>query len=225
MSDIPWLTADSLLFPDPERALLEPNGLLAAGGDLTPERLIEAYKNGIFPWFEDDQPILWWSPDPRTILLPDKIRISRSLRKTVNKGLYKITFDQAFDRVVEACSESRDGAETGTWITAEMKSAYQQLFNMGLAHSVEAWHEGALVGGLYGVSSGKVFSGESMFSRKSNASKVALVHLCAHLDKSGYYLIDCQVNSQHLKSLGAFEIPRKKYLTLLNQHQSFTPVW
>lgn len=225
MPDIHWLTADSRRFPNAEQALTEPNGLLAAGGDLTPERLIEAYQQGIFPWYEEGQPVLWWSPDPRTVLYPDKIKISRSLFKTINKGLFNITMDKAFNQVVEACSEKRQGPESGTWITRDMKLAYQQLFLIGHAHSVEAWVGGELVGGLYGVSTGKVFSGESMFSKKSNASKVALVHLCEHLKKLGYLLIDCQVYSKHLETLGAEEIPRKQYLQLLQRNESVHIEW
>lgn len=224
MPDIHWLTA-SLAFPDAEQALSEPNGLLAAGGDLTPERLIQAYRQGIFPWYEEGQPILWWSPDPRTVLYPEQINVSRSLRKSLNKDLFTITTDQAFEQVVDACSEKRQGAESGTWITREMKTAYKQLFEKGHAHSVEAWHEGKLVGGLYGVSTGRVFSGESMFSRKSDASKIALVYLCEHLTKKGYLLIDCQVHSSHLESLGAIEVPRKQYIELLRRYKSEWLEW
>ena len=225
MPDIHWLEDDSTAFPEVKLALVDPNGLLAAGGDLSTRRLITAYKNAIFPWYEDGQPILWWSPNPRTILYPEKINISRSLRKVINKQIFKVTIDTAFKDVVDACSEKRREEDVGTWITNDMKKAYQNLYEVGVAHSVEVWNNGELVGGLYGVSTGKVFSGESMFSRESNASKVALAYLTEHLTKLGYILIDCQVSSSHLESLGAEEITRDKFLGLLHTHKDHDIHW
>jgi leucyl/phenylalanyl-tRNA--protein transferase len=199
-----------LPFPDVALAETEPNGLLAVGGDLSPIRLINAYRQGVFPWYSDNEPILWWSPDPRTVLYPDKISPSRSLRKTLRKGLFQVSFDSAFDQVIMACSEPR-GGPPGTWLIPEMITAYQQLFELGLAHSVEVWREEQLVGGLYGVAIGGVFYGESMFSRMSDSSKVALVHLCQTLHQWGFKLIDCQVYTKHLISLGAEEISRVQF--------------
>ncbi len=194
-------------FPDAELALREPNGLLAAGGDLSPQRLVAAYRRGIFPWYGDDQPILWWTPDPRTVLMPGAVRISRSLRKTLNKGVFEVTTDTAFERVIAACAAPRGDGE-GTWITREMFNAYNRLHRLGWARSVECWHHGELVGGLYGVAIGRVFFGESMFSRMSDASKAALVHLC----RMDYELIDCQIESDHLFRLGAQTMPRPQFL-------------
>ncbi len=194
-------------FPDAELALREPNGLLAAGGDLSPQRLVAAYRRGIFPWYGDDQPILWWTPDPRTVLVPEAVRISRSLRKTLNKGIFEVTMDTAFEEVVAACAAPR-GDDQGTWITREMYNAYNRLHRLGWARSVECWRHGELVGGLYGVAIGRVFFGESMFSRESDASKVALVHLC----RMDYELIDCQIESDHLFRLGAQTMPRAQFL-------------
>ncbi|MCK5640521.1 MAG: leucyl/phenylalanyl-tRNA--protein transferase [Gammaproteobacteria bacterium] len=201
-------------FPDPGLALREPNGLLALGGDLSPQRLLAAYRKGIFPWYNEGQPILWWSPEPRAVLYPDRIKVSRSLRKTLKKKLYTVTMDQAFDKVINACAAPRKN-EPGTWILAEMKQAYCQLHQLGYAHSVECWNNGKLVGGLYGVAIGKVFFGESMFSRETDASKVAFVHLAGQLHQWEYGLIDGQVSSAHLTSLGAEEIPRQEFLTQL----------
>ncbi|MDJ0806561.1 MAG: leucyl/phenylalanyl-tRNA--protein transferase [Gammaproteobacteria bacterium] len=197
-------------FPDVALAETEPNGLLALGGDLSPERLINAYRHGIFPWFSENEPILWWSPDPRTVLYPTKIRISRSLRKTLRKGIFRVSFDNAFAQVITACSQPRKDAP-GTWLVPEMIEAYLQLHALDLAHSVEVWQENRLIGGLYGVAIGGVFYGESMFSRVSDSSKVALVQLCSHLLERGFRLIDCQVYTEHLISLGAEEIPRERF--------------
>ncbi len=215
-------------FPDPAYAETEPNGLLAIGGDLSITRLINAYRHGIFPWFNTDEPILWWSPDPRMVLEPTKMKISRSLRRTIRSGKFHTTIDQAFSDVVQNCAAPR-AKQPGTWILPEMKTAYENLFAAGKAHSVEVWetHEGEqnLVGGLYGVAIGKIFFGESMFFRKSDASKVALVFLCERLEEWGFPLMDCQVYSNHLASLGAVEIPRAEFQEIVawgvNQPDSF----
>ncbi len=204
---LPWLNVTDAEFPDIDRALTDPPGLLAAGGDLGPERLLRAYSLGIFPWYGEGDPVLWWSPDPRMVLFPDELHISRSLAKLLARQPFRITLNQAFADVLLACAASRrDGA--GTWITPAMRQAYARLHDLGYAHSVEVWNGDQLVGGIYGVAMGKVFFGESMFSRAANASKVALVHLVKQLESWGYELIDCQVASRHLASLGAREIPR-----------------
>lgn len=191
--------------------MVEPNGLLAAGGDLTPTRLIDAYRQGIFPWSSEDEPLLWWSPNPRCVLIPSRIHISKSLRKTLNKGLFKVTFDCAFADVIAHCAKVREE----TWITAGMTRAYNQLHTMGIAHSVEAWHEGKLVGGLYGVCLGRMFFGESMFSLMTDSSKIAFVHLAKQLEAWEFPLIDCQVENDHLLSLGAECIPRTEFEAIL----------
>jgi leucyl/phenylalanyl-tRNA--protein transferase len=205
---------ERLLFPPPR--LSADGGLLAVGGDLTPARLLLAYRQGIFPWFSEGEPILWWSPDPRFILFPDRLRISRSMKRILGKGVFAVTFDTAFADVVTACREQRRRGE-GTWITPEMTSAYIRLHRMGLAHSVEAWREGRLAGGLYGVSLGKCFFGESMFSRAANASKAALVTLVGKLAVRGFRVIDCQVYTEHLRRLGADGISREDFLALLDR--------
>lgn len=201
-------------FPDVSLALEEPNGLLAIGGDLTPERLLSAYRNGIFPWFNPGEPILWWSPNPRAVLFPDKLKISRSLHKTLKKGRFTLTTDLVFDEVVGACQKPRL-KQKGTWITEEMRQAYGEMHSLGHAHSVECWQNNGLVGGLYGMAIGQVFFGESMFSREKDASKVALVYLADKLREWGYQLIDCQVQSEHLSSMGAEDIPREQFCRLL----------
>jgi leucyl/phenylalanyl-tRNA--protein transferase len=203
-------------FPPVEQAEKEPNGLLAIGGDLTPRRLLNAYRNGIFPWYSDDQPILWWSPDPRTLLFPEKLKISRTLRKSLRNRPYHVTFDHAFAEVMQACGEPR-GYTDETWITDEMLAAYIQLHGLGHAHSVEVWMHDKLVGGLYGVTCGRVFFGESMFSRERDASKVALAHLCRLLAQWQFETIDCQVYSEHLLSLGAEQCPRPRFRHILRQ--------
>ena len=197
-------------FPDPSLAETEPNGLLAVGGDLTVERLLNAYRHGIFPWFSAGQPTLWWSPDPRMVLLPNELRISRSLRKTLRRGHFSVSMDQVFNDVTQACAAPRD-EDGGTWLLPEMIAAYGKLYRMGLAHSVETWSHGELVGGLYGVAIGRVFFGESMFSRVTDASKVALVFLVNSLKQWHFDLIDCQIYTTHLESLGAREIPREEF--------------
>ena len=230
MSAIRWLSAgaDVDAFPPPHLALDEPNGLLAAGGDLRPERLLSAYRRGIFPWYERGQPILWWCPDPRAVLFPDGLRVSRSLRRVVRREVFRITADTAFDRVIRACAEPRRyGA--GTWITDEMAVAYRSLHALGWAHSFEAWRDGELAGGLYGVAIGRVFFGESMFARVTDASKAAFVATVRYLAARGFELIDCQVASAHLRSLGATDVPRERFLRMLadwcpapNLQQSWT---
>ncbi|HID46148.1 MAG TPA: leucyl/phenylalanyl-tRNA--protein transferase [Chromatiaceae bacterium] len=201
-------------FPDPSLAETEPDGLLAVGGDLTPERIVQAYRQGIFPWYGEDQPILWWSPDPRMVLFPEKLHVSRSLAKELRRERFQVTFDLAFDQVIQACAQPRKDDE-GTWLTPEMIVAFRQLHQLGIAHSVEAWQDGELVGGLYGNALGSVFFGESMFSRVPNASKVAFVCLVRSLSRTGYKLVDCQVFTPHLQSLGADLIPRADFLPLL----------
>jgi leucyl/phenylalanyl-tRNA--protein transferase len=203
-------------FPDVALALHEPDGLLAVGGDLSVERLRAAYQRGIFPWYSGDQPILWWSPDPRSVLFPGKLHISRSLRKTLRKQQYKITFDTAFADVIRACSQPRED-DLGTWITDEMQQAYIRLHQAGYAHSVECWLNGKLAGGLYGVSLGNVFFGESMFSHVTDASKIAFVFLVRQLQRWQFGVIDCQIQSSHLDQFGAELIPRSEFITLLNQ--------
>nr|BAL52874.1 leucyl/phenylalanyl-tRNA--protein transferase [uncultured Gammaproteobacteria bacterium]BAL53136.1 leucyl/phenylalanyl-tRNA--protein transferase [uncultured Gammaproteobacteria bacterium] len=207
---------DPYAFPPVEAALREPNGLLAVGGDLSPARLLAAYRRGIFPWYNRGEPILWWSPDPRLVLFPEKLKIARSLRKVVKKGAFQVTFDQAFARVIDACAAPRK-RDQGTWITPEMKVAYCRLHALGYAHSVEAWDRSELVGGLYGVAIGCVFFGESMFYRRTDASKVAFVALVEHLTRWQYGLIDCQVRTEHLLRLGAEEIPRRDFIRLLDE--------
>lgn len=203
-------------FPPVAQVEQETDGLVAAGGDLSTTRLLNAYRAGIFPWYSEDQPILWWSPDPRTILYPEQMKISRSLRKHIRNSDLTITIDQAFTDVMTACAAPRQN-QPGTWITHEMKLAYQALFVQGHAHSVEVWEGDNLVGGMYGVAIGRVFFGESMFSRRSNASKMALVYLTEKAISWGYELFDCQVYSEHMISLGAEEIPRSEFCNLLEE--------
>ena len=212
-----FLNPDRVGFPPAGQALDEPNGLLAVGGAMSPAWLICAYQRGIFPWFEAGQPILWWSPDPRMVLFPGELHVSRGLQKLARKPPYRITLDQDFMAVITACSEPRRQA-SGTWISPQLAQAYYQLHKLGIAHSVEVWDGDRLVGGLYGVALGKVFFGESMFSRHSNCSKLALVFIVQHLRKWGYELIDCQVATTHLASLGAREIPRREFLEILNRY-------
>jgi len=212
---IPWL-GRAHLFPPLDRALAEPNGLLAAGGDLSPGRLLAAYSRGIFPWFSAGEPILWWSPDPRMVLYPSEVKVSRSLRKALQRDDHEIRVDTSFRAVIAACAEPRDG-QAGTWISPAMMDAYEALHRLGYAHSVETWREGRLAGGLYGVAIGRAFFGESMFSRATDASKLALVHLTRQLARWGYGLIDCQMRTAHLASLGAREIPRSAFSRALEQ--------
>ena len=216
---------EAIAFPSVEQTAK--NGLLAVGGDLSPERLLAAYREGIFPWYGDGEPILWWSPDPRFILFPNELRVSRSMRQFLKKGFVRITFDQAFREVIAACGRPRPG-QNGTWITAEMREAYAVLHDLGFAHSVEVWRQKELVGGLYGISLGHAFFGESMFSAIPNASKAALITLVSHLQKRGFDLIDCQVETTHLAGLGARHIPRRDFCALLKQslrHETLRGNW
>ena len=203
-------------FPPVELALSHPNGLLAAGGDLQAERLLDAYRRGIFPWFSAGDPILWWSPDPRMVLFPNEFKISHSLRKTLQRGQYEVRTDTAFEQVMRACASPRKGQD-GTWIQEEIIAAYVRLHQMGLAHSIETWMDDELVGGLYGVSLGHMFYGESMFSRKTDASKIALAHLVLQLKRWDFGMIDCQMNTAHLVTLGAREIPRSQFIMRLQE--------
>ena len=205
-----------LIFPHPY--LSDENGLLAIGGDLSPDRLLLAYSMGIFPWFNENDPILWWSPDPRFVLFPEKVKVSRSTKKLMKKDIFDITFDTAFRSVINKCSKTRQDA---TWITPQMQEGYIKLHELGFAHSVEVWHEGHLVGGLYGVTLGKCFFGESMFSLMSNASKLALINLCQELLQKEFLFIDCQVYTKHLESMGAEMISRVDFLELLKKGLSF----
>jgi len=212
-----WIASNAAAtdFPAVKDALNYPDGLLAIGGNLNSGRLIAAYQRGIFPWYSDDQPILWWSPNPRLVLFPNQLKVSRSLAKNIRNGGFSVTFDHAFSLVIQSCADMIRSDQDGTWITREMQQAYIRLHHLGVAHSVECWYQQELVGGLYGLALGKVFFGESMFSLRSNASKVAFAVLVQHLHKWGFELVDCQVHTQHLSSLGAQEIPRKQFIQLL----------
>ncbi len=212
---IPWLGPDSR-FPPVEQATADPNGLLAAGGDLSVARLVEAYGKGIFPWFNEDQPILWWSPDPRMVLFPAELKVSRSLARTLRNCRFEVRADTAFREVIERCRLSRRD-QAGTWITAPMVEAYCELHRAGVAHSVETWLDAELVGGLYGVALGRAFFGESMFTRATDASKVALVTLVRQLERWGFEMVDCQMNTAHLASFGAREIPRAEFTRRLRE--------
>ena len=212
---IPWLANDDG-FPPVGRALKEPNGLLAAGADLSVPRLLQAYRSGIFPWFNEDQPILWWSPDPRMVMFPAELKISRSLGKRLRRRDYEVRADTAFGAVMRACAAPRDG-NPGTWITPQMVEAYEAFHRAGHAHSLETWIGDELAGGLYGVAVGRVFFGESMFTRATDASKIALAHLARQLERWGYGIIDCQMTTPHLARLGAREIPRAAFIRKLGE--------
>jgi leucyl/phenylalanyl-tRNA--protein transferase len=214
-----WV-ADNVIaadFPPPDRALRDPDGLLAIGGDLSHERLLSAYRRGIFPWYSDGQPILWWSPDPRCVLEPDGLRISRSLRRTLQRQRFRVTFNRAYEGVLRACAAPRR-SQPDTWITGAMLTAYLRLHALGHALSVECWDGDHLAGGLYGVVIGRIFFGESMFSRSTDASKVALVHLARQLAVREFRLIDCQIHSRHLQSLGAMPMPRRLFVNILDRY-------
>lgn len=221
-----WLKRDTLTFPPLTKAMREPNGLLAAGGDLSADRLVQAYRHGCFPWFSEGQPILWWSPDPRTVLFPEELHVSRSLAKLLRQQRYQVSFDRDFEAVIQACAAPRRDAD-GTWITDDMQNAYTELHARGHAHSVEVWNHGELVGGLYGLAMGQLFFGESMFSRADNASKFGFVTLVKHLQAWGFVLIDCQMATRHLESLGARSIPRQQFANYLRDHldQPTTAQW
>lgn len=210
-------------FPPLTEALTDPDGLLAIGGDLTPGRLLEAYRRGIFPWFSDGQPILWWSPDPRAVFYPDRIHVSRSLARRIRRREYTLTVDRDFAGVIRGCAAPRSG-QSGTWITAEMGAAYEHLHALGHAHSVEVWDRDRLIGGLYGVAIGRVFFGESMFSRRPDASKVALVNLGYNFHRWGGALIDCQVRNPHLDAMGADLLPRSRFAAGLTELCAEGPV-
>ena len=211
---IPWL-GDHPAFPPLSRALREPNGLLAAGGALTPEWLLTAYRRGIFPWFNDGEPILWWSPSPRMVVFPDEVRITRSLRKTLRKGDYEVRLDHDFAAVIRACAAPREPGGR-TWITPDIQSAYIRMHQLGYAHSVETYIDGELAGGLYGMALGQAFFGESMFSRRTDASKIAFAHLTRFLEQRNFRVLDCQMTTQHLTSLGGREIARERFAALLD---------
>ena len=215
--DLPWLDPNNpdSPYPDPDTALDDPEGLLAAGGDLTSTRILNAYNAGIFPWYQDDQPILWWSPNPRGVIYPKQFIAHKSVLRTLKRNKWHISFDQSFKQVIQACAEPRSYSEE-TWITHEMLEAYCELHRLGHAHSVEVWSsENQLVGGIYGLAIGRMFAGESMFSRANDASKIALLYLCAYLDTWGYAMVDTQLPSQHLSSLGGIAIQRDEYLNTL----------
>ncbi|MFG6667927.1 leucyl/phenylalanyl-tRNA--protein transferase [Halomonas sp. HNIBRBA4712] len=211
-----WLSSPLPAFPDTASALETPNGLLAAGDELTPAWLVEAYRLGIFPWYSDDDPVLWWSPDPRMVLEPERFKLRRSLAKRLRNGGFRVTLNQHFDAVIDACAAPRQG-EPETWINPEMRAAYQRLHRLGVAHSIEVHREGELVGGLYGLAMGPVFFGESMFSRAADASKVALAHLARAMAENGGKLIDCQMHTPHLERLGAASIARRTFVSYLEQ--------
>ncbi len=219
---LPYLAPDSPIdsFPDISEALIEPDGLLAMGGDLSCERLIAAYQRGVFPWFNEGQPILWWSPDPRLVLFPEKLKISRSLKKNIRNSGFSVSFDKAFVQVIQYCAHTPREDQDGTWLSQDMQAAYYDLHQRGIAHSVECWHDGRLVGGLYGIALGRVFYGESMFTHKSNASKVAFATLVQQLQTWHFALIDCQVYTSHLHSLGAEEISRTDFRQLLEDYDA-----
>jgi leucyl/phenylalanyl-tRNA---protein transferase len=224
MKTVTWLSPQDApeWFPPLEQALDEPSGLLAAGGDLSPARLLAAYQRGIFPWYSPGQPVLWWSPDPRAVLFPEEFNCSRSLGKTLRNSGFEVVIDRDFGAIMDACAAPRPHAP-GTWITSEMRSAYLRLHRLGLAHSFETWRHGELAGGLYGVRLGEVFFGESMFSRERDASKVALAHLVKVCLRNSVAVIDCQLPSPHLESLGSRTIPRLQFQALLREHISLEP--
>lgn len=213
-----YFLSKELYFPPAEYA--SPEGILAIGGDLSPERLLLAYRNGIFPWFEDDEPILWWCPPERMVLFLDELKVSKSMRNILNRDMFRVTWDTAFKDVIALCRDIKRDGQRGTWITTEMTEAYCRLHELGYARSVEVWQGEQLVGGLYGVDMGHVFCGESMFSLVPNASKVAFIALARHLGEKNYKLLDCQVHNDHLETLGAREISRREFLKIINNPQT-----
>lgn len=223
-----WLEPTPVIFPPTELAMTDPNGLLAVGGALTPEWLLSAYSKGIFPWYNEDEPILWWSPSPRCVLATQQVKIRRSLKKVIRQNQFQVTLDTAFQQVMTACAQQPRKGQDGTWINANMIAAYTQLHQKGHAHSVEVWHQNKLVGGLYGMAIGKMFYGESMFSQMTDSSKIALVALCMQLNSWGFKLIDSQVETDHLVSMGAQNISRTEFEAHLKTatRQAFVkPVW
>jgi leucyl/phenylalanyl-tRNA--protein transferase len=210
-----FLIGKELVFPPVDQA--DEEGLLAIGGDLSPERLLLAYKSGIFPWYNEDEPICWWSPDPRFVLYPDKLKVSKSMQTVLNNGTFRFTINRAFEEVIKNCKSVTRKDQDGTWISPEVQEAYTHLHTLGYAHSAETWQNGELVGGLYGIRLGKIFFGESMFSKASNASKFAFIHYVKQLQKESVELIDCQIYTDHLKSLGATMIDRVHFIGLLQQ--------
>lgn len=220
MTGLHWINPDEPAdaFPPAHHALRDPDGLLAVGGDLARDRLLSAYRKGIFPWFNPGQPVLWWSPDPRAVLFPAELHVSRSLKRTLNRGRFRFSIDRDFRGVIAACARTPRNGQGGTWITDDMRAAYLDLHDAGYAHSLETWQDGKLVGGIYGVALGKVFFGESMFSHVSDASKAALVVLVDEMRARNFVLLDCQVASAHLESLGSREIPRNSFLEFLEAH-------
>ena len=211
-----WINRQSNIFPPLGRALRSPSGLLAMGGDLSAERLVAAYRHGCFPWYSHGQPLMWWSPDPRTVLFPEELHVPRSLRKTLRQQHFRITYDSAFEQVIHACAQPRS-SDSGTWITPAMQSAYTRLHQLGHAHSVEVWHGQQLVGGLYGIAMGRLFFGESMFARMNDASKAGFVTLVQDLQQAGFTLIDCQMPTEHLARFGARDIPRSEFQQYLQR--------
>ncbi|MDH5472349.1 MAG: leucyl/phenylalanyl-tRNA--protein transferase [Gammaproteobacteria bacterium] len=218
MIHLQWLDRNpEAPFPSLDKALTEPNGLLAAGGDLSVTRLLNAYRHGIFPWYNEGEPILWWSPDPRCILFPEKIKISRSLKKTIKKKNFTVKLDTAFTDVIHACAGPRKH-QPGTWITNDIYDAYYALHQLGYAHSIECWQNNELVGGLYGIAIGQIFFGESMFSKVPDASKIALVYLCQYLTEHHFKIIDSQVHTHHLESMGAEMVPRDLFISIVKEY-------
>jgi leucyl/phenylalanyl-tRNA--protein transferase len=221
-----WIPEDEIYFPDHTYA--DENGILALGGDLSPKRLILAYRNGIFPWFNEEDPIIWWSPDPRFVLYPKDLKVSKSMRKVLQKEEFQFTFDTDFGAVVQNCQEVKRNKQNGTWITNDMHEAYVKMHELGFAHSVEVWQNGELVGGLYGVSFGKCFFGESMFAKVSNASKAGFITFVQNLANLGFDLIDCQTETAHLASLGAGFVSRNEFLKYLgsnNKEETWVGKW
>ncbi|WP_046743060.1 leucyl/phenylalanyl-tRNA--protein transferase [Kordia zhangzhouensis] len=209
-----YILTDQIAFPPVHKA--SPEGILAIGGDLQPERLLLAYKSGIFPWYGEDEPIIWWSPDPRMVLFPDELKVSKSMKQVLRRQPFSVTYNTAFKEVIQTCASVKRPGQDSTWITNEMQEAYLELFNMGYITSVEVWRDEKLVGGVYGVNLGRVFCGESMFAFQSNASKFGFIHLVRKLQAEGCQIIDCQMHTNHLESLGAYEIPRELFLSFLS---------